>query len=401
MSGDCADPPIHTTGALAMLFRRFLFVMICLLIVGLYPAVAQVPPTVISVCESSGVQPRGAEYPPGGIILTAFDRASLWVYNVASNTRYPLPDTNPCASNCHLSFDARWISYVDSATQSYFRMRLDGTERAPLVDYASDVEWWSPDTLLVWTPAHEAYLRPETADTREILKVNGVFLIQPGGRYALALRLEGDTFYRTLTDLGARALGFDQAITLGIDRPYFNAAGWSPDGQWLALVAPTPADLTGQTLGAELYGIRPGESNLTRWTYLTADYGPLRINGRGAGDLAWSPDGTRIAFWVTPLRGLDPVEDSGSATLHILDVTSGTVRAYCGLTIAETVPDTPHLVWSPDGTRVAFGASLPDDSSGYRLLALDPESGIFTELSFGLFPVFGRPSVVAWGYPPP
>jgi hypothetical protein len=393
------DPMAATI--LSMISYPSLLLLICLpLLLGTAQADAQSVPAITQVCETVGLQPRGRDYPPGGLILTAFDRASQWVYNVSSNSRYPLPETNPCASNCRLSPDARWISYVDSATQSYFRMRLDGTGREPLVNYASDVSWWSADTLLVWTPAHEAYLRPESADAREPLPVAGVFLIQPGGRSALGLRLEGDTFYRTLVDLGARALGIEQTTDLGIDRPYFNDAGWSPDGEWLALVAPTPADLTGQTLGAELYAIRPGEPSLIRWTYLTAAYGPLRINGRGSGDLAWSPDGTRIAFWVTPLRGLDPAEDSTEATLHILDVATGTVRAYCGLTLSETVPDTPRLIWSPEGSRLAFGAALPGDPSGYRLIALDPQTGTFTELSFGLYPVFGRPSVVAWGYGP-
>jgi hypothetical protein len=56
------------------------------------------------------------------------------------------------------------------------------------------------------------------------------------------------------------------------------------------------------------------------------------------------------------------------------------------------------LVWSPDGNYLAFGGIVPDDAeSGYHLLALEVETGIFTSLSRGVAVVFGAPNVVAWG----
>jgi len=58
------------------------------------------------------------------------------------------------------------------------------------------------------------------------------------------------------------------------------------------------------------------------------------------------------------------------------------------------------LIWSPDGTHIAFGGNIPGDDKGYLLLALDTETGIFTELSNGIFPALGTSDVIAWGLPP-
>lgn len=373
---------------------------VVLLLLGLlFPARAA--NSIIRLCPPVGIQPRAAGFQPGGIILTSFDRDSLWVYNIDRDSRYPLPDTNPCGSNCHLSPDFRWITYVNAADQSYGKMRLDGTERTPLVSYASDVEWWSVDTLLVWTPAREAYLLPETGE-REMLDIRGVIKIQPGGRWGVLLRSDGDIFTRGLVNLAFRdmpgiALPY---IELGADMPYFDDAAWSPDGQWFAYVAPGLFDVQAGIAGGEIFAVRPADGTRAQWTDLTGAYGAVRLNGRAGGDLSWSPDGTRLAFWVTELLGPNPEGNLGSAMIHILDVRTGDVTAYCGFTTDEHTPNPPRLIWSPDGTHLAFGGNVPGDDKGYLLLALDVGAGTFTALSEGIYPTVGGPNPVAWGYAP-
>lgn len=364
--------------------------------------VAHAAGVLTEVCPAVGIQNRTANFQPGGIILTSFDRASMWVYNVSTDRRYPLPETYPCGTNCRLSRDAQWVTYVDSVTSAYAKMRLDGTQRTPLVDYAADIEWWSDDTLLVWTPAHEAYLRQEVGTEREYLDVEGVVSVQPGGRWGLMVKQDDDIFTRALVNLETRDLqgiagGY---IDLGQDKAYFSAASWSGDGQWLAYVAPATYDDELQTSGGEIFGIRPDDGQVVQWTDLTSEYGAVRINGRADGELSWSPDSSRIAFWVIEMLGPNPESNTGNATLHVLNVNSGEVQKYCGYTTTEHTPNPPRLSWSPDSTHIAFGGNVPGDDKGYLLLALDTTTGIFTSLSDGIYPSFGGANIIAWGLPP-
>ncbi len=352
------------------------------------------------ICPPVGIQERAREFQPGGIILTTFDRSALWVYNIDSARRYPLPETAPCTTHCRLSPDARWITYFNDLTNAFNRMRLDGTQRSLVIENAADVEWWSSNAFLVWTPGHGAYLLPFDGAERQRLDVNGVISVQPGGRWGVVVTQDGDRFTRSLVYLDMRVnAGVDpQALELGEDRAYFNAQAWSPDGRWLAYVAPVAVD--GETIGAEIFGIAPGDPAPTQWTDLTADYGAARVNGIATGELSWSPDGTRLAFWVTELLGADPTANTGNAVIHVLDVASRKVTAYCGYSTVEHTPNPPRLVWSPDGTHIAFGGNVPEDDKGYLLLALDTATGIFTSLSDGIYPALGSADVVAWGLPP-
>jgi hypothetical protein len=86
--------------------------------------------------------------------------------------------------------------------------------------------------------------------------------------------------------------------------------------------------------------------------------------------------------------------------LHILDVSTGEVRRYCGYSTLDHLPNPPRLVWSPDSTHVAFGGNLPDDTRGVILLALNVTDGVFVELSNGLYPALGSADVIAWGLRP-
>ncbi|MFN8373551.1 MAG: hypothetical protein U0694_11845 [Anaerolineae bacterium] len=373
---------------------REITIIFCLLLLGVMSrASAQ---AVQQLCASGGIQPRTPDYQPGGIILTMFDSTGIWVYDIDRSRRYPLPDTHPCDNNCRLSPDAQWITYPNGG--DFIRMHLDGTARTPLAANASDVEWWSNDRLLVWTPEHAAYLQSEDdSSAREYLDVDGVISVQPGGHWAMTMETNGEDFQRVLTNLSARD---DEQVELGVDISYFNASSWSPDGQWLVYAAPGIYDTHAGIAGAELFGIHPGDSAPTQLTDLNASYGAVRINGHAVGELSWSPDSTRIAFWVTELLGADYLTNTGNAVIHILDVTTGSVTAYCGFSTIEHTPNPPRLLWSPDGTHLAFGGNVPNDNRGYLLLTLDTQSGTLTELSEGVFPAFGSPDVIAWGLAP-
>jgi WD40 repeat protein len=357
---------------------------------------------IIERCPSTTISPRTANFEPNGIILTAFDSAAVWVYNITRDARYPLPDTRPCTSNCHLSPDYRWFTYLDPTTYTFGKMRLDGTERSTLVAEATEVQWWDETTLLIWTPDHRAYLRPEsdTLAEAEYLPVRGIRSLQPYGRWGVYIAAENGQFNRYLLNLENRDTPDEQRYRLGVDRTYFNSAAWSHDGRYLAYVGNGALDESLGISGGEIFLATPNNAIPQQLTYLSSEYGAVRINGYAPSDLSWSPDNSRIAFWVLELTGTDPAVVTNNAVLHMLDIRTSEVFRYCAFTAAEHTPETPRLIWSPDGTALAFAGNVPGDDKGALLLALNVESGEFTELSNGMFPVFGIPQLSAWGYAP-
>ncbi len=356
--------------------------------------------TVSEVCPNVGIRPRSADFSPSGIILTYFDGAALWVYDVGRNTRYPLPETVPCVGNCRVSPDFRWITYLNPQTMVYTKMRFNGTERTPLLEGASDLFWWSEDTFLIWTPDHRAYLQREGSFEREYLPVKGVISIQPRGRWAIWLSQAENGFERYLINLETYQVGgITTPVLLALDVPFYNAYGWSPNGQFLAYVSPTTQDANG-IVGSELFLVSPSDAPQPRQaTQLQAEYGAVRINGATTASLIWSPDSTKMAFWVIKLTGTNPQSNTGNAVLHVHDTTNGQTTRYCGFATSEHTPNPPSLVWSSDGTTLAWGGNVEGDNKGYLLLAMDVVSGQITELSDGIFPALGAPDVLAWGNP--
>jgi WD40 repeat protein len=341
------------------------------------------------------VRARTADFTPGGIILTYFDGAALWVYDIGRSTRYPLPETVPCVGNCRLSPDARWITYLNPQTMGYMKMRVNGTERTPIVDNAADVLWAPDNHWLVWTADLRAYLLPEggTPDQRRYLPAEGMVSIQPAGQWGVRVASSSSGFYRYLVNLDASITAVPQP--LAPDALYFNAANWSPDGQHLAYVGL----VAGPEPSAELFVVKLDGSPPRQVTQLASAYGPVRIDGASPLSLAWSPDSSRIAYWVLPLAGDDLAAAGAEAALHITDLTSGITTRYCFST-AEHTPNPPHIVWSPDASHLAFGGNVQGDGKGYLLLALDVASGQLTEMSDGIFPALGAPDVLAWGLYP-
>ncbi|MFW5709389.1 MAG: TolB family protein [Chloroflexota bacterium] len=350
------------------------------------------------ICPGIGIQPRPVSPDLQGLILTTWDRRSIWVYDIRRNVRYPLPNTAPCGQNCHLTADATRITYFDIEQGAFGSMRVDGTGRDVLADNATEVSWWDGDRLLVWSTSHEAYLLDPAASEIEPLSAPGLVSVQPGGYHALIIYREDTRFMRAVVDtrLATAQRMPGEMIPIGEDVRYFNAAAWSPDGTYLAAVVP---QFSGNHLrGAEIVLIDPALGVSHILTDLTSYYGRLRINGHQPGELSWSPVGDRIAFWVIGMNGSDPEVDAGTAYLHVLDVDTGTVRVYCDYATTVHTPNPPRLVWSPDGRTLVFGSAATVDEQ-VLLLALDIETGVFTQLSADMMAVLGRPDVISWGIP--
>lgn len=378
-----------------MRFRLIFIILTLAIVLAAAGAHAQevTPEPPAPICPAQPLADGAAPNTPDGLIMTAFDGRALWVYDVARGGRYPLSDTRACAGACRLSPDGRELLYLYEGTNAFNRMRLDGAVRTMVVEYASQVEWWGSGTFLVYTPGQTIYLLDSDSGEREDLPGAGVVMIQPGGRFALVLEDSGGQIVRALRDLTASPTAPLTSLPLALDRVYYNASAWSPDGRWLAFVAPVGAS------SSEIFGIQPGMAAPEQWTSLTGANGAVRINGQAFGELAWSPDGTRLAFWVTPLNGADPAAPGAPAVLHILDITSGEVTPMCGYATFNHTPNPPRLVWSPDGTFLAFADDVPGGARG-TLIALDTASGEYRALTSGIAASAGPPNLIAWGVKP-
>ena len=146
---------------------------------------------------------------------------------------------------------------------------------------------------------------------------------------------------------------------------------------------------------------RPETLQPEQWTYLSANYGAVRINGHDISGMSWSPDSTKIGVlgdgtvwcYIERLMRDKPGFMYWTSKLAKL-------RSYCGYGTEEHTPNPPKLVWSPDSTHLAFAGNIPGDDKGYLLLAMDIETGNMTEFSDGVYPNYGAPDVIAWGRNP-
>ena len=119
--------------------------------------------------------------------------------------------------------------------------------------------------------------------------------------------------------------------------PYARSPLFSPNGKLVAFVAPSAPNELGGTLFVTPAdgGGQPRE--LSRG---------LELAEANISSLAWSPDGTRIAFSA-------PVD--GVPRIFVVSVDGSTLTPVTDETAARDLP-----TWSPDGTRIGFREKDPD-----------------------------------------
>jgi Tol biopolymer transport system component len=120
---------------------------------------------------------------------------------------------------------------------------------------------------------------------------------------------------------------------------------WSPDGSRIAfrLLLDAPG----------IYVMNRDGTGLTRLTHLP-EPAWQRDWGQPTPDrFAWSPDGTRIVF-TSPV-GTDGPGGSRSSSLYVVDTSDGRLTELTGPN--ATGGAFPPIAWSPDGSRIAFARS--------------------------------------------
>ena len=143
------------------------------------------------------------------------------------------------------------------------------------------------------------------------------------------------------------------AITIGVgDWP-----SWSPDGTRIAFSRRNMAlrDPLAEDYASDIYVVRSDGSDLRNLTNTTSAL-------RSYAAPAWSPDGSRLAFWrqvpgsvfLSYHRGLAWVDQGGG--IHTVLVDDDVTR------------NAP--VWSPDGNAIAFSHRASDDRADIRVIAL-------------------------------
>ncbi len=179
----------------------------------------------------------------------------------------------------------------------------------------------------------------------------------------VSLAPDGSSVVYSVPGGGLCVVGIDggtpRVIELDGGEPLDGPPAWSPDGTtiaWMDFMEDSPV------YGHHAYGlslINPDGSNLRQ---LVTHFPNV---DEGGGGLSWSPDGTRLVFWLrvpdpSPtgmITGLDP----GPGDIWVINA-DGT-----GLRRITTGADDRWPSWSPDGARVAFvhnGALYTMNSDG-------------------------------------
>jgi dipeptidyl aminopeptidase/acylaminoacyl peptidase len=156
---------------------------------------------------------------------------------------------------------------------------------------------------------------------------------------------------------------------------------WSPDGKQVAFLAKNPDPKSKSELVAKGFNAEGYEENLKDTLIWIASSQPgdaakprtLKVPG-SASEIHWSPDSKQIVAAVAPTPLID--HHYMYRRIRIVDVASGKVVKKI-----ENPGKIGEIAWSPDGTRLAFlsGEDINDPSYG-RLMIASVKTGKFSDI---------------------
>jgi len=263
------------------------------------------------------------------------------------------------------SKDGRWLAF-SSGNRVHILDSQGGLPRKlniPLEDSTSPV-WLADSNRLVITVTvndnPRLYLTDRTGSFARLLtrEPGSDFDARPSpdGRYVAYVHWPDSDLNRRdirLIDLESGEV----RIMAGLPKEKEWGPRWTLDGQWIAF-------LSQRTEFNQVWLVRPNGQDLHQLT----DY------GRDVGDLAWSPDGTRLACTVN--RG-------GRRELAMVDAQTGQRSELCSGNGVFSHPN-----WSPEGQYITIEYESPIQPPDiYRV---DIADGKLTPLTFSNHPALAR-----------
>lgn len=205
--------------------------------------------------------------------------------------------------------------------------------------------------------------RVPTIDDLLNLKTVGAAQVSPDGRWVAYTMTHADfgqdafVTHLWVSDLSAGGAGRSFQLTRG-DKSA-GSAQWSPDGQWLAFISARVDDRN------QVFAIRPDGGEAVQLTNAAQPVGAFQ----------WSPDGATLAFTMAePAPATDKARRDAFGDFDVVRREYAHAHLWT-LAVAEALRSPQPGVartkgtdftvgafsWSPDGTRIAFGAQVNPD----------------------------------------